>query len=154
MFHNHDNYEPRVGARLNLSPFGPEPTSCDVRFLVPQSVSSKGTGRGAGPFLFAAQIAGFHVAPAATGNVSAHVRCALLVLKLARSLWLRRQLKDRSLLSLTEERQEYDLTIRKFQSIVMRSDSLLVHLSKDRRRVLHYFIAPSEQTGRLTGYFV
>jgi hypothetical protein len=118
------------------------------------TLASEGTGWGAGPFLFAAQVAGFHVAPTATGNVSAHVRCALLVLKLARSLWLRRQLKDRSLLSLTEERQEYDPTIRKFQSIVMGGDSLLVHLSKDRRRVLHYFIAPSEQSGRLTGYFV
>jgi hypothetical protein len=86
--------------------------------------------------------------------VSAYIRCALLVFKFARSLWLRGQLKHGSLLFLTEERQEYDLTIWKFQSIVMRRDSLLVHLSKDRGRVLHYFIAPSEQTGRFTGYFV
>jgi hypothetical protein len=86
--------------------------------------------------------------------VSAHVRCTLLVLKLARRLWLRRQLKHRSLLSLAEERQEYDLTIWKFQSIVMRGDPLLVDLAKDRRRVLHHFIAPSEQTSRLTDYFI
>jgi hypothetical protein len=59
-------------------------------------------------------------------------------------LQLRRQLKHRSLLFLTEESQEYDLTIRKFQSIVMRGDPLLVDLAKDRRCMLHHFIAPSE----------
>jgi len=87
-------------------------------------------------------------------KVSAHVRCTLLVFKLMRSLWLGWQLKHRSLLSLTEERQEYNLTIWKLQSIVVRGDLLFVDLSKDRRLVLHQFFAPSEQTGRLTGHFV
>jgi hypothetical protein len=86
--------------------------------------------------------------------VSAHVCYTLLDLKLAKSIWSRRQLKHRSLLSLTEERQQDDLTIWKFQSIVVRGDLLRVDLAKDRRLVLHQFFAPSEKTGRLTGYFV
>ena len=44
------------------------------------------------------------------GNVLARVGCTLLVLKLVRSLWLSRQPKHRSLLSLTQERQECDPT--------------------------------------------
>jgi hypothetical protein len=33
----------------------------------------------------------------------------------------------------------------------MGGNSLLVNLSKDRRGVLHYFIAPRQETDRLTG---
>jgi len=60
----------------------------------------------------------------------------------------------RSLLSLAEGRQQYDLTIRKFQNIVVRGDLLLIDFSKNRRLVLHDFLAPSKKVGRLTGYFV
>jgi hypothetical protein len=116
--------------------------------------ASEGTGGGAGPFLFAARQGLSVQRTQLAWKGSAHVRRTLLVLELARSLGLRGQLKNRSLLSLTEERQEYDLTIWKFQSIVVRGDLLLVDLSEDRRLVLHYFFAPSEQTSRLTGYFV
>jgi IS30 family transposase len=35
------------------------------------------------------------------------------------SLWLGRQLKNRSLLTLTENREQYDLAVRKFDRIVM-----------------------------------
>jgi hypothetical protein len=39
--------------------------------------------------------------------------------RLTGSLWLRRQLKNRSLLTFTQECQGHDLAVRKFQRIVM-----------------------------------
>ena len=80
--------------------------------------------------------------------LSAHVGCALLLLKLARSLRLHRQLKHRSLLSLTKERQEYDLTIRKLQCIVMGGDSLLVDLALSRSSLS----PPAPKNGNVTSH--
>jgi hypothetical protein len=52
------------------------------------------------------------------------------------SPWLRRQLKNRSLLTLAQERQKYDLAVRKFQCIVMGGDFVFVDLPKDRCLIL------------------
>jgi hypothetical protein len=45
-------------------------------------------------------------------------------------------LKNRSLLTLAQERQEHDLAVWKFQRIVMDGDLVLVYLPKDRRLIL------------------
>ena len=45
---------------------------------------------------------GFRVTPQLAGSMSAHVGCPLLLLMLVSSLWLRRQLKHRCLLSLSQ----------------------------------------------------
>ena len=50
----------------------------------------------------------------------------LLGLSFDDSLWLGRQLKNCSLLTLTENRQQHDLAVRKFDRIVMATFSLLV----------------------------
>jgi hypothetical protein len=71
-----------------------------------------------------------------------------LLLTLFSGLWLDRQLKHSRLLSLTEERQEYDLPIRKLQCIVMSDDSVFVDLPKDRRLMVDYFVAPGYQARR------
>ena len=47
------------------------------------------------------RVAGLSVAPQLVGSVSAHVGCPFLLLTLVGSLWLRRQLKHRRLLSLS-----------------------------------------------------
>ena len=83
-----------------------------------------------------ARVSGLSVAPQLAESASAHVGCPLLLLTLVSSLWLRRQLKNRSLLTLAQERQEYDLAIRKFQCIVMGGDLVFVDLPKDRRLIL------------------
>jgi hypothetical protein len=50
----------------------------------------------------------------------------LLGRRFNRGLWLGRQLKNRSLLTLAENRQQHDLAVRKFDRIVMATFSLLV----------------------------
>jgi hypothetical protein len=76
---------------------------------------------------------------------SAHVGCSLLGFNLNGSPWLRRQLKNRSLLTFTQTCQEHDLAIRKFQRIVMSGELVFVDLPKDRRLVLDHSVAPRPQ---------
>jgi hypothetical protein len=64
------------------------------------------------------------------------------------SLWLRRQLQNSRLLTLTQSCQERDLAIRKFQRIVMRRNFVLVDLPKDRCLVFDYFIPPWYEASR------
>jgi len=66
-------------------------------------------------------------------------------------LWLRRQLKNRSLLALAQQRQQHDPPIRKFQRVVMRRQPLLVDLSENRCLVVNHLAAPGQQAGRLAG---
>ena len=66
---------------------------------------------------------------------SAHVGYSLLGFNLNGSPWLRRQLKNRSLLIFTQTCQEHDLVIRKFQRIVMSGEPVFVDLPKNRRLV-------------------
>ena len=68
-------------------------------------------------------------------ELSAHVVEALLGIDLGRGRWLRRQLKHRRLLTLTSLRQENNAPIRKFERIMVHPRIVLVHLSKDCRRV-------------------
>jgi hypothetical protein len=68
-------------------------------------------------------------------------------LSLDDSLWLGRQLKNRSLLTLTQECQGHDLAVRKFQRIVMGCHPFFVDLPKDRCLVIDHCPAPSQQTG-------
>ena len=51
--------------------------------------------------------------------MSAHVRDALLGIRLGCGRWLRRQLKHRCLLTLAQVGQIYDLSVRKFERIVV-----------------------------------
>ena len=75
---------------------------------------------------------------------SARVGCPLLSRSFNGGLWLRRQLKNRRLLPLAQARQEYDLTVRKFERIVMRRYFFLVDLPKDRRLVTDYSFVPAQ----------
>jgi hypothetical protein len=59
-------------------------------------------------------------------------------------LRLRRQLKNCSLLAFSHTGQEHDLTVRKFQRIVMSGDFFFIDLPKDRCLVLDHPI-PSTQ---------
>src|SRR6516162_7036569 len=68
-------------------------------------------GRSLFHFGWIARVASCRVPPQLTGSVSAHVGCPLLLLTLVSSLWLRRQLKHRRLLTLRQQRQEYDLPV-------------------------------------------
>jgi hypothetical protein len=76
---------------------------------------------------------------------SAHVGCSLLGFNLNGSPWLRRQLKNRSLLIFSQTCQEHDLAIRKFQRIVMSGELVFVDLPKDRRLVLDHSVVPRPQ---------
>ena len=58
------------------------------------------------------------------------------------SLRFRRQLKNCSLLAFTYTRQEHDLTVRKFQRIVMSGNPIFVDLPKDRRFILDRAVVP------------
>src|ERR1700719_679937 len=71
---------------------------------------------------------------------SADIYCPLLGRRLSGSLWLGRQLKNRSLLTLTEDCQQHDLAVRKFDRIVMGRYFLFVDLPKDRRRVVEHVL--------------
>ena len=68
----------------------------------------------------------------------------LLGHKFNRSLWLGRQLKNRSLLTLTENRQHHDLAVWKFDRIVIGRYLFFVDLPKDRRLVIDHSIAPAQ----------
>jgi hypothetical protein len=63
-------------------------------------------------------------------------------------------LKNRSVLTLAQQRQEDDLAVWKFQRIVMGGDLFFVDLPKDCRLVIDYFIAPRQQTSRQAPNFV
>jgi hypothetical protein len=52
------------------------------------------------------------------------------------------------LLTLTQRRQEHDLTIGKLQGVVMSSNSVFVDLPKDRDFVIYHFVSPGEQSIR------
>jgi hypothetical protein len=75
------------------------------------------------------------------GN-SAYVVCPPLGFGLNDSLWRRWQLKNGSLLTLTQRCQQHDLPIRKFQRIVVRDEFVFVDLAKDRCLVLDYLVVP------------
>src|SRR3974390_157495 len=77
---------------------------------------------------------------------SAHVDCSLLGFNLNGNPWLRRQLKNRSLLIFTQACQEHDLAIRKFKRIVMSGELVFVDLPKDRRLVLDHSVVPRPQS--------
>jgi hypothetical protein len=66
------------------------------------------------------------------------------------SLWLRRQLKNRSHLTFSQTRQEHDLAVRKFQRIMVGSDPLFIDLPKDRRLGFDHLIRATQYTNRLT----
>jgi hypothetical protein len=63
-------------------------------------------------------------------------------------------LKNRSVLTLAQQRQEDDLAVWKFQRIVMGGDLFFVDLPKDCRLVIDYFIPPRQQTSRQAPNFV
>src|SRR5215472_6211609 len=67
------------------------------------------------------------------------------------SRWLRRQLKNCSFLTFLYTVQERDLTVWKFQRIMMSRDLFLVDLPKDRRLVPDHLISPTKGTNRLAG---
>ena len=69
-------------------------------------------------------------------------------------LWLRRQLKDRGLLTLVQQREQHDLPIRKFQRVVMRRQPFLVDLSENRALVVEHLGAPRQKAGRFAPNFV
>jgi hypothetical protein len=71
----------------------------------------------------------------------------LLGLSFDDSLWLGRQLKNGSLLTLAQECQGHDLAVRKFQRIVMGCHPFFVDLPKDRCLVIDHCPTPSQQTG-------
>jgi hypothetical protein len=81
-------------------------------------------------------------------QISAHVSCAPLSFEFRAGLWFGRQLENRSLLTLTQRRQEHDLAIRKFQGVVMSSNFFFVNLPKDRCFVIYHSVSPNEQSGR------
>src|SRR6516162_2839828 len=65
------------------------------------------------------------------------------------SLGFRRQLKNCSLLIFSHTCQQRDLTVWKFQRIMMSRDLFLVDLPKDRRLVPDHLISPAKDTNRL-----
>jgi hypothetical protein len=65
---------------------------------------------------------------------STHVGRPLLGCRFDGSLWLGRQLKNRRPLILTQDRQQHDLAVRKFERIVMCRYLFFVDLPKDRGR--------------------
>jgi hypothetical protein len=77
---------------------------------------------------------------------SAYVGCPPLGFGLNDSLWLRWQLKNRGLLTLTQACQEHDLTVWKFQCIVMSDDPVFVDLPKDRYLMLDCTVVPRPQS--------
>jgi hypothetical protein len=79
---------------------------------------------------------------AATVVNSAYVVCPPLGFGLNESLWFRWQLKNRSVLTLTQRCQQHDLPIRKFQRIVVRDDLVFVDLPKDRCLALDHIVVP------------
>src|SRR6516165_4689034 len=122
------------------------PPKADIAERRRQAVEQGPALRGRPLFHFGsiARVASFRLPPQLAGSVSAHVGCPPLLLALVGSLRLRRQLKHRRPLSLGQQRQEYDLPIRKLQCVVMSGNPLLVDLSKDCRGVVHHFTAPRE----------
>ena len=72
-----------------------------------------------------------------------------LSFKLNSCLRLRRQLKNCSFLTFYHTVQEHDLTVWKFQRIMMSRDLFLVDLPKDRRLVPDHLISPTKDTNRL-----
>jgi hypothetical protein len=67
----------------------------------------------------------------------------LLCYRLGGSLWLSGQLKNRGLLTLTKERQQQDLAVRKFERIVMGHCLFFVDLPKDRCSVVEHILPPA-----------
>jgi hypothetical protein len=61
---------------------------------------------------------------------------------LSRSPWLCWQLENCSFLTFAQTCQEHDLTIWKFQRIVMSGDFVFVDLPKDRRLMLDCTVVP------------
>ena len=82
-------------------------------------------------------------------NQSAHKCDPLLSFNLDCSRWLHRQLKNCSLLTFSHTGQERNLTVWKFQRIMMSRDLFLVDLPKDRRLVPDHLISPAKDTNRL-----
>jgi hypothetical protein len=80
---------------------------------------------------------------------SAYVGYAPLGFSLDASLWLHWQLKNRSLLTLTQRCQQHDLAVGKLQRIMMSRDLFSVDLPKDRRLVPNHVISPTKDTNRL-----
>ena len=79
---------------------------------------------------------------------SANKRHAFLRCGFDRGLRFRRQLQHCCLLSLTQDRQQHDLAVRKFECVVMRRDFSFVDLPKDRRLMVDNPIAPRKQAVR------
>jgi hypothetical protein len=77
-------------------------------------------------------------------RTSTDVGRSLLGRRFNRSLWLGRQLKNRRLLTPTENRQHPDLAVRKFHRIVMGRYLFFVDLPKDRRLVIDHSVAPAQ----------
>jgi hypothetical protein len=84
---------------------------------------------------------------------SADVDRPLLSYRLGGSVWLGGQLKNRSLLTLTNECQQQDLAVWKFQRIVMRHRLFFVDLPKDGCRAIEHVLAPAKWTDRPGGNF-
>src|SRR5262249_25159744 len=78
-----------------------------------------------------------------------HVARPPLSFSLDANLWLRWQLKNRGLLTLTQRCQQHDLAVGKLQRIMMSRDLFLVDLPKDRRLVPNHLISPTKDTNRL-----
>jgi hypothetical protein len=57
-------------------------------------------------------------------------------------------LQDCGVLTLTQRRQEHDLTIGKLQGVVMSGNFVFVDLPKDRSFVTYHFVSPGEQSDR------
>src|ERR1700722_19032299 len=70
----------------------------------------------------------------------------LLCYRLGGSLWLSGQLQNRGLLTLTKERQQQDLAVRKFERIVMGHCLFFVDLPKDRCSVVEQIFPPAQWT--------
>ena len=68
-------------------------------------------------------------------KLSAYVSDALLGICFGRGHWLRRQLKHRCFLTLTQFCQENNAPIRKFERIMVLHRLVLIHLSEDCRSV-------------------
>jgi Bacterial AMP nucleoside phosphorylase N-terminus len=85
-------------------------------------------------------------------QMSAHVGDALLGIRLGHGRWLRRQLKHCCRLTLAQERQQHDPSIRKFERIVMCGRLVLVDLSKDCRPVDGLRLPP-QQASRQARHF-
>ncbi len=83
----------------------------------------------------------FPAVAAISCQVSADVGCAPLGFRFHGGLWLRRQLKNCGLLTLTQRRQEHDLAIGKFQGVVMSSNLFFVDLPKDCCFVIYHFVS-------------